>query len=98
MKVVFDGNKTATGVMVKQPGLSPYMLSANKEVILSAEVVSIESYLIGVRIMLTVKVPLPTTSHAIQSRPSSDVVQFINPNCSRFSSGRPKYARYLQHR
>lgn len=40
MKLVFDGNKTATGVMVKQPGLNPYMLSANKEVILSAEVVN----------------------------------------------------------
>lgn len=50
MKVVFDGNKTATAtvVMVKQPGLDPYMLSANREVILSAGVVSTESCLVEV--------------------------------------------------
>jgi choline dehydrogenase len=27
MKVVFDGNKTATGVMVKQPRLNPYVMA-----------------------------------------------------------------------
>jgi hypothetical protein len=40
-QVLFDGNKTATGVVVETGGFN-YTLSANKEIILSAGAVSLK--------------------------------------------------------
>ena len=39
-QILFDGNKTTIGVKVTQSGLKPYVLSARKEVMLSAGVVN----------------------------------------------------------
>ena len=67
-QVLFDGNRTATGVVVETGGFN-YTLSANKEIIMSAGAVSPKLQQVRSRSMIYTKrcvVPIATIAHGIR--------------------------------
>lgn len=66
-RIIFDEEKRATGVLVDTAGVQ-YILSANKEVILSAGAVSRLSHIIRACLMPNAPVSLPPVAHGFRNR------------------------------
>jgi len=96
-KIVFDDQKKATGVIVNSGG-SVYQLNATKEVIVSSGAVS---FLIQTgKLVLTLVVPLSTTSHGLRNRPQRHPGGPFNSHRLRAHWSRSESARsrILRHR
>jgi choline dehydrogenase len=92
-QLLFDGNKTATGVVVETGGFN-YTLSANKEVILSAGAVSPNSESdsnSGVLVLINCIVPIATAAHGLRCRTRRNSPQTRHPYRIRKTWCRPKH-------
>lgn len=99
-KILFNSNKTATGVLVSAAGVS-YVLNANKEVIVSAGVFQSPQLLMvsGIgpsstlsQYNITVLSNLPGVGQNLQDQPLAEIIHRVNVNTASKFVNDPAYA------